>query len=311
MRRLEVHLPHRQTVLAVLGLAGDALLIAVVYWANLRLVNDVSSSRWIATAAKYIGFGFAALLGVVGTVTDTKERLPDGRYKVRRIGWLVLLALLLSSILGAIGQYYEDMARELAEEARITRLNNIAEISEKNLARLSGDFHAKIYVRVAETPQLTKAMRHWERTRQREKLSGAWSQKEADAINSEFQAALKHYTFLFTVTVPTKPAAKTLRGEIEGVYTKWRASDGEELTLEGDAIVKIEQNDYLYSVRDFDNCRVEVAIYGDAADSDDALEPYDLMLFDNVWHATIRGFSLTRVKDGGRVVYRGSATTNT
>jgi hypothetical protein len=109
----------------------------------------------VALAAKLIGLAFTAGLGVVGTVTDTKERTPAGGYKVTRTGWRVVTAILLSSVIGGLGQRYEELARKInegkttaAEKEQMRRLVAVTNLSARAVARFSGQMIAAVTVTV-------------------------------------------------------------------------------------------------------------------------------------------------------------------
>jgi hypothetical protein len=138
----------RERVWLVVGLIVDTVLIIVIYWGTTKLLHEPKSSGWIATAAKYVGLGFATVLGVIGTVTDTKELRPDGGYKIRREGWIVITAIVLSSLVGAVGQYSEDKSKKAAEDEQIRKLEAISATAERSVLRFSGHLELLIEARV-------------------------------------------------------------------------------------------------------------------------------------------------------------------
>jgi hypothetical protein len=127
-------------------------------------------TRWVvdyeavASAAKYLGLGFTTLLGVAGTVAETNEKTASG-VKVTPTGWRVVVAIVLSACIGAVGQHYESKAKERADlEAKkaqneqISRLVRVADISERSLMRFSGHVSASIWALVRmDQPALREA----------------------------------------------------------------------------------------------------------------------------------------------------------
>src|SRR5262249_7931496 len=81
----------------------------------------------ISSVAKIIGLISSGLLGIIGTFTDTKEKLPDSSYQIRTLGWIVGALIGVSSIIGGVGQHYEDRAKDLEQQAQLARLTNILE----------------------------------------------------------------------------------------------------------------------------------------------------------------------------------------
>jgi len=124
----------------VLGLAlalYAATIAGTYYWAQ-RHVLSAKPVDWLATAAKLVGLAFTAALGIVGTATDTKEPLRTGGFRIRPVGWFVVVAIVLSALIGGVGQWFEDRAKKEAEAAQLARLERIAATSEKTLRHFSG-----------------------------------------------------------------------------------------------------------------------------------------------------------------------------
>lgn len=102
----------------------------------------------IAVAAKYIGIALTAALGIIGTVTDTKDKREDGSYEIRPIGWFVAVAIVVSSIVGAIGQFYDDRNKDRAEAEQIRRLQRIADTGRRSLLRFSGKLQMDVILAI-------------------------------------------------------------------------------------------------------------------------------------------------------------------
>lgn len=86
----------------------------------------------------------SSILGVVGTATDTKVLTDDGRYRLRPVGWAVVVSIVVALIVGALGQHFEDRQQERREAELVARLQNISELAHQSLKRFSG--HVEIRV---------------------------------------------------------------------------------------------------------------------------------------------------------------------
>lgn len=67
-----------------------------------------------ATFWKLLGLALTSALGVIGTMTDTKEKVGSG-YKLRGVGWFVVVGIITASLVAGIAQYHEDWQRTEAE----------------------------------------------------------------------------------------------------------------------------------------------------------------------------------------------------
>lgn len=156
MSRGRIGLRERPEFVVLVGLAIDTILIVLAYQFGKYIANE--SVGAFAAVMKYVGIAVAAGLGIAGTVTDTKERTDSG-YTVRPVGWIVVTAILLTSVIGALGQYYDDEAKVQAEEAGIQRLERLATLQVRTSQRFSGHLMVIIECEVpANQPFLRAAM---------------------------------------------------------------------------------------------------------------------------------------------------------
>jgi len=85
-------------------------------------------------AAKYVGLAFATGLGIAGTVTVTKATDERGQYKLTKTGWRVGVLIIVSSLVGALGQYAGDSAKRLSDKKanreRGVQLTKLIDITE-------------------------------------------------------------------------------------------------------------------------------------------------------------------------------------
>jgi hypothetical protein len=92
-----------------------------------------------ATFWKLLGLGLTALLGVVGTFIDPKEKTGDG--KRRPIGLWVAAGIVASAVIGGYAQIVEDRSDHAVQDRLSTALAKIAELS--NQTRFSGQLRVE------------------------------------------------------------------------------------------------------------------------------------------------------------------------
>lgn len=130
--------------IARLVAVGAALIGSALLAIRISRVNALPA-EWIATTAKYVGLIVSSILGVIGTATDTKVLTDDGRYRLRPVGWAVVISIVIALIIGALGQHFEDQQQARRESEQVARLQNISRLAHQSLKRFSG----QVVVRIA------------------------------------------------------------------------------------------------------------------------------------------------------------------
>src|SRR5437588_8809506 len=92
------HPSRRALLLAFASALYTASLVCIYLWAQ-RHVLPPRPVDWLATAAKLVGLAFTAALGIVGTATDTKEPRRNGGFRIRPVGWFVVVAIALAALI--------------------------------------------------------------------------------------------------------------------------------------------------------------------------------------------------------------------
>lgn len=140
-----------------------------------------STAELLGVTLKYLGLLIAAGLGVVGTLWETHVGGPladspkrhKRRRQLSRAGKALLSGIVLSFLAGVIGVYLEETrAAEAAKAAKaaadneITRLTQIALLSERSLNRFSGHIRASITIQFAiNQPAFKRANAIYQRAR--------------------------------------------------------------------------------------------------------------------------------------------------
>ena len=217
------------------------------------LVEDPSRFEWIATAAKYLGLAFTAGLGLVGTVTDTKEKTESGDYKVRRVGWFVVSAIIVSTVVGGVGQWFDDRAKVAAAKAQKEQGEATEALAERSLMHLSSRFTATIRATIPlDQPALRDAAAL---------ITARGGERFALDLAPEYEEALRNVGFSVVFEERTQTPRRTLaafemkppvKASVASYYVPKR-----EITLMYEQVVKLETSG-IYSLKDFGDRRVEV-----------------------------------------------------
>lgn len=70
-----------------------------------------------AVIARYAGLALTTGLGILGTVRETRVKVQNTE-QLTRTGWLTVILIILSSTIGAIGQYADDRVKRREDERR-------------------------------------------------------------------------------------------------------------------------------------------------------------------------------------------------
>ena len=271
LKRITLIRPERRAVLRLL-LGGGALVfatLAAIGWERLRL-QDVD---WVTSAARYIGLIVASALGVVGTATDTKKLASDGSYTLRPIGWIVVTAIVMALLIGAVGQYYEDTAKRVADERQLRRLEALTALARQTLKRFSGKLAADVSLELPEDQPLLHEIADAYDKKYRafpnvkiELVSARPDGSKLESIVRHYQDVISQTACHVSVTVPGPPG-RPVKSLMELELAATTPADVRELLFDPRrrmvcAVVHLTSleliNSGIYSASDFEGRRVTV-----------------------------------------------------
>jgi len=245
------------------------------------------------------------MLGIVGTATDTKKPLDDGGYQVRPIGWVVIFALVLSSGLGAVGQYYDDRVKTAADEEaaarqydQVRRLSTIASVTQRAMERFSGIVYVTAYFKDGGDEARDRVWREWEAACGDEmNFSGnRFEPAYATIVRRKTDADKKMATTLsrasITLLVRGLKNRKVLYGTIEDGTVTWSIPlqcVEKSRVVKATGPVKITFNEGIYSVSDFKGAAVEVNVTAErfGLPLRNGLEPWTVVVEDGSMHTIL------------------------
>ena len=109
---------------AALSIAAPALLVAnelvVVemvaegYRADFELVLAIAVLLWLIAALMAVGFFFRNLLRIIGSVGEGDPFAPVNADRLRKMGWLAVIAQVLAIPAGAIGAWIQVRMEEVS-----------------------------------------------------------------------------------------------------------------------------------------------------------------------------------------------------
>jgi hypothetical protein len=263
-------------IVIFVGLVVEVVLIVFTYHATWSV--KLGTWEWLASAAKYIGLAVAMGLGVAGTVTDTKEKTETG-YKVKDVGWFVITAIIVSSLIGAAGQYYEDKAKKIKEDAatdaRKRQLDQLAQITltaERTLTKFSGHANLSVSWKVPfEQPGLDNVRRYQAfRKRMKQEIDGHTWSSYLNTFEPFIKPTIDRLQIIVRVegsSAPGKTSEGTRFLQLEMRKAVCSVSmfqpdewfgDSAEVSCIGEAQIGAGQNRGFNSVKDFENTRVHL-----------------------------------------------------
>jgi hypothetical protein len=255
-----------------------------------------------ATLWKVIGLALTATLGVIGTVTDTKENTGNG-YKVRPIGWVVAAGILIASLVGGIAQHIDDAAADAEQATQLAQLAYIAEVSERNLNRFSGQLRIEGYgvLSLQQTPvkvaigRYQAAYRKYEAALNRGDKAAAALKPSEEMARAAILDILR--TIHLTLRLPGDLKRSELYAEVFGADLQWNLGHQDigadsSLTVALSGVPHRINNDGIRSVVDFADRRLELVTNVDAYLFD--MNNNNIYFIDDATHSPITSAKLIR-----------------
>lgn len=251
---------------------------------------------------KVLGLALTTALGIIGTVTDTKESTATG-YRVRPIGWVVAAGILIASVVGGIAQHIDDTAAEAEQQRQLARLSHIAAVGEQNLNRFSGQLRLESYgVLSLQQPPLDKLLRkyraayiHYEAASATHKGTAARLKPSDTEARAAILSVLR--TFRLTLRLPDRGKRSQLYAEASGADMHWELG-GEEIGVGNTLTVSMSgvpyriDNDAIRSAADFSDRPIE--LLANVAPSSFDMQGNSIYLIDETTHSPITSAKLVR-----------------
>jgi hypothetical protein len=274
MRKSVAGLPTTRRVVILLG-GGCILILGEL--AIVELSKIEGPPEWIATTAKYVGLILASGLGLVGTATETKEKLPQhGGHRMTYVGWIVAAGIMASLIVGALGQYFEDATKQTAEEKQIAKLESLTQLARRSLARYSGRLEGTVEFELpSDQPQIRDiSVDYGKKYPGTQSVMNGWetafpNSSVLDPIEKRYREEIGHLTCRVSISAANRANQDTL--EVMN-FELASSSLGDVQIVEFDqqkrivrAIVRMKayniENFGVFSVADFGGKRVTVTYY--------------------------------------------------